>query len=101
MSAQQINGISAKVVVVLSLIALVTVLTGYLQPPHTPEKDEGAGAHVFQLSIVMLAPMLLLFLATANWKQPWRSVRPLAIPAVSLALAFAALYYLEHVYLAP
>jgi hypothetical protein len=100
MRAQQVNRISGKIVVVLSLIALVTVLTGYLQPAHTPEKDEGTGAHVFQLSIVMLAPVLLLFLATADRRQSWRSVRPLAIPAVLLALAFAALYYLEHIYLA-
>jgi hypothetical protein len=32
--------------------------------------------------------MTLLFLATADWKQPLRSPRPLALPAVALALAF-------------
>ena len=100
MSAPQVNRISGRVVVVLSLIALLTVLSGYLRPPHTLEPDEGAGAHVFQLSIVMLAPTLLLFLATADWKQPWRSVRPLAMPVAALVLAFGALYYLEHYYLA-
>jgi hypothetical protein len=40
--------------------------------------------------------MIVLFLATADWKQPLRSARPLAIPAVALMIAFAALYYLEH-----
>ncbi len=100
MRAEQVHRISSKVVIVLAFIALLTVLTGYLQPPHTPEpKDEGAGAHIFQLSIVLLAPMLLVFLATADWTQPRRSVRPLAIPAVALVLAFSALYYLEHYYL--
>ena len=90
---QQINRISGKIIMVLSLIALVTVLTGYLQPP---QPDEGTGAHIFQLSIVALAPLLLLFLATADWKEARRSARPLALPAAALVLAFGALYYLEH-----
>lgn len=33
---------------------------------------------------------------TADWKQPWRSARPLSFPAVALVLAFGALYFLEH-----
>jgi hypothetical protein len=77
----------------LSVIALLTVLSGYFQ---RPQPDEGTGAHIFQLSIVALVPTILLFLATADWKQPSRSARPLAIPAVALVIAFAALYYLEH-----
>ena len=96
MAGQRINGISGKVVLVLSLVALLTVLSGYLQPPHPPEPDEGAAAHIFQLSVAALVPMLLLFLATADWSQPWGSTKPLAIPAVALVLAFGALYYLEH-----
>ncbi len=100
MRAGQVHRISSKAVLVLSFIALLTVLSGYLQSRHAPlPEDEGAGAHIFQLSIVLLAPMLLLFLATADWTQPRRSVRPLAIPAVALVLAFSALYYLEHSYL--
>ena len=93
---RDINRISGKVVLVLSVLALLTVLTGFTQPPQV-EADEGAGAHIFQLLIVALMPTILLFLATADWKQPLRSVRPLAIPAVVLVAAFAALYVLEHV----
>jgi hypothetical protein len=78
---------------VLSVTALLMVLSGYTQPPQT---DEGAVAHIFQLAIVALVPMVLLFVATADWRQPARSARPLAIPAAALAFAFAALYYLEH-----
>ena len=69
------------------------VLSGYTQPPQT---DEGTAAHIFQLAIVALVPMILLFLITAAWRQPSRSARPLAFPAAALAVAFAALYYLEH-----
>jgi hypothetical protein len=93
MRAQQINSVSGKAIILLSFIALLAVLSGYTRPP---QPDEGAAAHIFQLSIVALAPLILLFLATADWRQPWRSARPLAIPAAALVLAFGALYYLEH-----
>lgn len=93
MHAQQINRTSGKVILVLSLVALVMVLSGYTHPP---QPDEGTAAHIFQLSILLLAPMILLFLATADWKQPWRSGRPLVISAAAVVLAFAALFYLEH-----
>lgn len=61
-----------------------------------PQPDEDAGAHIFQLFIVVLAMMILLFVATVDWRQPLRRVRPLAIAATVLVLAFGALYYLEH-----
>ena len=51
MLAQRINRISGNVLIVLSVVALLTVLSGYAQPP---QPDEGTGAHIFQLSIVAL-----------------------------------------------
>jgi hypothetical protein len=96
--SRKINRVSAIVVTVLSLTALLTVLSGYTQPPRPPDPDEGAAAHIFQLSIALFVPALLLFLATADWKQPWRNARPLALPSASLAIAFGMLYYLEHYY---
>jgi hypothetical protein len=93
MDGQKINRISGTGLIVLSLIALIDVAAGYLQ---APQADEGTGAHIFQLSIVALAPMELLFLATADWRQPLRSLRPLAFAAAALVIAFGALYYLEH-----
>ena len=96
MRGERINRAAAIVMTGLSLITLLTVLCGYMQPPQPPEPDEGTGAHIFQLSIVLLAPALLLFLATADWKQPGRTARPLIFPAASLAVAFGMLYYLEH-----
>ncbi len=89
----QLNRLSAKVLVALSLIALLAVLSGYIQPP---QPDEGVAAHIFQVSIVALVPLILVFLATADWKQPLQSARPLAFPAALSVLAFGALYYLEH-----
>jgi hypothetical protein len=93
MSEQQVNRLSFRIIVVLSLLALFAVFSGYAQPP---QLDEGASAHIFQLSIVALVPMTLLFFGTADWEHPSRSLRPLAFPAAAIALAFRALYYLEH-----
>ena len=93
MSGQQINRASSVISIVLSLTALLAVLSGYTQPP---QPDEGTGAHIFQLSVVALVPTLLLFLATADWRQPLRNARSLAFPVATLVLAFGALYYLEH-----
>ena len=93
MDGQQINRVSGKVILILSLAALLTVLIGYTQPP---QPDEGSLAHIFQITIVVLVLMIFLFLGTADWKQPLRSARPLVFPAAALVLAFAALYYLEH-----
>lgn len=93
MRGQQINRVSGRVLIFLSFAALLAVISGYVQ---WPQPDEGSAAHIFQLSIVALVPTILLFLATADWKEPLRSVRPLAFPAGALVVAFGALYYLEH-----
>jgi hypothetical protein len=90
---RQVNRVSSIAIVLLSLTALLVVLWGYTQPPLP---DEGTGAHIFQLSIVALVPMTLLFLTTADRTPPWRGSRPLAFTAVATILAFGALFYLEH-----
>jgi len=101
MHAEGIHRVSSRIILGLALLALLTVLSGYAQPPHTPELDEGAAGHIFQISVVLLVPLLLLFAATSDWKRPWRSARLLVFPAAALIMAFAALYYLEHYYLRP
>jgi hypothetical protein len=45
---------------------------------------------------VLLFPTLILFFASADWKRPAKSARPLMFPAAALTVAFAALFYLEH-----
>jgi len=95
MKVHAIHRVTSRIAVALSILALLTVLSGYLHPPQH-ETDEGSAAHIFQIAIVLLFPALLLFLATADWKAPWQSLRPLAIPAIVVMMAFAALYYLEH-----
>ena len=96
MRAHHVNRMSSVVLVVLSVTALVTVLTGLIWPPSTPEADEGTQAHVFQLSIAGLLPIAVLVVGTADWRQPRRSLVPLVTAFVMAVLAFAGLYYLEH-----
>ena len=93
MNKIQINQGSGKLALMLSLIAFLTVLSGFAQPP---QPDEGTEAHIFQLTIATLFFVFLLFVASADWKQPLRSIRPLAVPTAALILAFGALYYLDH-----
>jgi uncharacterized membrane protein len=93
MRGQEINRVSGAVLFVLSVTALFAVLSGYTQPP---QPDEGTAAHIFQLSILALMLMILVFLSTADWNQPLRSLRRLALPGVVLALALGALFHLEH-----
>ena len=96
MRTQHINSLSSVMLVQLSMTALATVVTGLIWPPPMPEPDEGTQAHIFQLSIAALVPMTVVVLGTADWRQPWRSTRPVVISVAATALAFAGLYYLEH-----
>jgi hypothetical protein len=95
MQTDQVHRTSRILLIALSLTALLTVLFGYTQAPLS---DEGTGAHIFQLSVVAGALTTFLFLGTADWTQPSRAVRQLAVPAAAFVLAFAALYYLENHY---
>ena len=98
MHSDRLNIVSSRIILVLSLIALLTVISGYSQPRHPAPTDEGARAHIFQIAIVLVVPALLLFLFTDDWKQPARSALRLAVPGIALVAAFTALYLLEHVY---
>jgi len=98
---EAVNRASLVAVFGFSLIALSTLvialsaafLSGH---PPRPEPDEGTAAHIFQLSLVLLMPSALVFLATANWARPGRVIRALVLPVCAVALAFGLLYYFEH-----
>jgi hypothetical protein len=97
MNTERLHRISGGAVLVLSFLSLFTVLTGYFQ---APQADEGAAAHIFQLTIVLLCPAVLIFLATADWSHARRVLRTLVPACAAVSLSFAALYYLEHVWYA-
>jgi hypothetical protein len=98
MNGEKLNRLCGRAALVLSLIALLTVLSGYTQPRHPAPTDEGTAAHIFQIAIVLAVSTLLLVLFTADWKQPSQNTLRVTVPAVLLIAAFTALYFLEHVY---
>ncbi len=85
-----------------ALVALVTVLIGAAQVATgaitMPEPDEGTGAHIFQLSVLLVLPFGALYVASADWTNAARGARPIALACVLLVAAFAVLYYFEHVH---
>jgi hypothetical protein len=76
MDEKRISRGSASAMIVLSLVALACVVSGYFQEP---QADEGRAAHIFQLSVAALFPVILLFLSTADWKKPMQSLRPVVL----------------------
>ncbi|HZT75786.1 MAG TPA: hypothetical protein VFA27_03950 [Vicinamibacterales bacterium] len=102
MDTGRANRYSTVAVHVVSFTALLPALlvyvraltTGHLAPP---PRDEGAGAHLFQLSLVLLLPAGVAFLASADWSRPARVLRRLVVPAIFIVAAFVLLYYYEHV----
>jgi hypothetical protein len=100
-NSQSINRISSYVILGLSLFAMflvvgatILVMLGIFNP--VPGGDEGAAAHLFQLTIVLLVPAGLIFLVTADWRSPLGLARRLMVPAIALIIAFSTLYYMEY-----
>ena len=79
---QRLNRILMIAPIVCSILALALVL-GNVAAHVPPQKDEGTAAHLFQLLIAVQLPLVLLFLATADWTRPRRPV--LALVAQGLA----------------
>jgi hypothetical protein len=88
MNRQKINHISAIVPIVMSSLALLTVLAVITTGWERNLKDEGAAAHIFQILVVAQIPFTLAFLVTANWKQGMLVVRPLAFQFLPIGIAF-------------
>lgn len=93
MNAVRYHRFAQRALVVLSSLALITVLIGFTQPP---QPDEGALAHIFQLTVVAFGFTLLGFLATADRMSKRRESRSLIVPAATISAAFVALFCLEH-----
>ena len=76
--------------VICSMIALALVLGNVAAGvPH--QADEGTAAHVFQVMIVVQLPLVISFIATADWKQTLRLALALAAHALAAAAALGPL----------
>ncbi len=95
MDRQKINRISGIIPVVMSLVALLVVLIVVFTGWERNLTDEGTAAHIFQLLIVLQAPIILLFLATADWKHFMQVARPLAFQVLAIGLAFVPVAFFK------
>ena len=93
MDKQKINRISGIAPIVMSLMALTLVLVVVATGGERHETDEGTAAHIFQILIAAQVPIVLLFLATADWKRFMPITRTLAVQAVALVAAFGPVTY--------
>jgi hypothetical protein len=89
MNRATINRICAIVPVALSLAALLLLLFAMVTGWERGERDEGAVAHLFQIFIVLQAPFIAGFIATADWKRAARVARALILQALALGAALA------------
>ena len=89
MDRRKINRISLVAPIILSLLALLLVAVAIVTGWERGLKDEGAVAHTFQLLIVAQAPLIALFLGTADWTRVKRVAGSLAVQVAALALALS------------
>jgi hypothetical protein len=91
--SQKIHNFSRVAPIIMSLLSLALIIEGLLQfGLHHREVDEGWQAHLFQLLMGLQVPIVLLFAATANWRQPSRALQVLGLQALAWGAAFAAVY---------
>ena len=87
------NRLMSRAILGVAVTCSLLVAYGYTLPP---QPDEGAPAHLFQMLIVLVVPLVAAFVATADRSKPVRALRPMVVPMVLLGVTFFALYYLEH-----
>lgn len=80
----------ATIAIALSLFAFVIVL-GNVAAEAQREPDENAWAHLFQFAMAAQLPLMLLFLAVADWTQRRRVAVLFGAQIAAAAVAFAAL----------
>ncbi len=91
---QKIHNFSRVGPVIMSVLSFALVIEGVLQfGLHHREVDEGWQAHLFQLLMVLQVPIVVLFTATANWKQPNRALLVLGVQGAAWCAALGALYF--------
>ena len=85
---------SAVLPIIMSLVALGIVLVHYAAYGNLHEVDEGTPAHLFQLLMVIQAPIVVYFAAKWLPRDPARALRVLALQGGAVIAAFTAVYFL-------
>ena len=95
MDRARINSVVGRVPVVLSLAAFLIVVVALITGWDRGAKDEGAVAHLWQLSIVLQTPFILAFFATADWDRPRTVLHRFGMLASALMVALAPVFILR------
>jgi len=93
MEGGQLNRIAAIAPILMSAAALALVLVALLTGWERDLKDEGVVAHTWQLLVGFQLPLIVMFLITANWSSPRRTLIILATQGAGLVLAMAPVAY--------
>jgi hypothetical protein len=83
---------SALIPIVMSLIALVLVVVQVSIHGMSPERDEGAVAHLYQLLVIGQMPVITFFGARWLPRAPAQGLRVVAVQAFALAAALVPVY---------
>jgi hypothetical protein len=92
MQQQRLNRIAGMAPIAMSIIAYLLILTVVATQWERDQTDEGAGAHLFWLLVAGQVPIVLVYLASADWSRFGRIVRTLLFQALALVIAFGAVF---------
>jgi len=85
-----INTWAGWIPIVMSVAAIALLIlaltTGWGKGP---PGDEGAAAHLWQLLVGLQVPLIVAFLATADWRRPLRIFAILGLQVLGLLVAMA------------
>ena len=84
-----VQGLGQRGPIVMSGLAMLVLLAALTTGWGKGDGDEGAAAHLWQLLIGLQIPLILAFVATADWRKPVGPLKVLALQGVLLALAMA------------
>ena len=84
-----INAWSGWVPVVMSVAAIALLIVALTTGWERGYKDEGVVAHSWQLLVGLQVPLILVFLATANWRRPLGIFAILGLQVLGLLVAMA------------
>ncbi|MEO8575739.1 MAG: hypothetical protein ABI556_03525 [Gemmatimonadales bacterium] len=85
---------SAVLPIIMSLVAFGIVLVHYAVKGMDHDPDEGTPAHLFQLLMVIQAPIIVYFAAKWLPLDTTRALRVLALQGAAIVAAFAGVFFL-------
>ena len=89
MDLHHVNDLAGVALVVLSFFALGVVLADFRPPVRAPVKGKPQASPLYEMSVLVLCAIVVVFLATADWHAP-RTARPLAYCGIAIAAALGA-----------